>query len=346
MRYSKTMTETTIAPSRQEHRRKEVTDQLAKVAYVLQAEMAEFQANDEKNGSGNFVTIEVFQGSLRSNPLQENQRLVVVASSLEQAQRLKDKFTREGIADNISVVVAAARADALPFKAEVGSVVDPHEASYVGGSHYPSVGERLKQLITEFKVWKNVEGVARPTYYTESEHTQMLSEFTRMLGERARLMKDHDTVCFSVAAREEGVEPTAGYYAEHHREGQLCVSLSELKTMLDAVGLELQEETDLYCGMAPKNQAVATESAAKAFAMTILGKEKEHWFNEVFIAKAHQLIGSTVEKLEHVGFLKQRVQDEATTDVKKLRPAGIGAYLGSGAYPDRFIAVARKKRQT
>lgn len=242
-------------------------------------------------------------------------------------------------------MVAAARAEALPFKAEVGSVVDPHEASYVGGSHYPSVGERLKQLLTEFKVWKKVEGVARPTYYTEAEHGQMLAEFTQILGERARLMRDHDTVCFSVAAREEGVEPTAGYYAEHHREGQLCVSLSELKTMLDAAGLELHEETDLYCGMAPKNQFVATESAAKAFIMTLLGKEKEHWFNEVFIAKAHELIGGAVEKLEHVGILKQRSGNQ-DPDMKKLRPAGIGAYLDSGAFPDRFIVVARKKVAT
>lgn len=66
------MTETSVLSHQHEQRRKEVTDQLAKIAHVLQAEMAEFQATNEKQQPGNFVTIEVFQGSLRSNPLQEN----------------------------------------------------------------------------------------------------------------------------------------------------------------------------------------------------------------------------------------------------------------------------------
>lgn len=237
--------------------------------------------------------------------------------------------------------MAAARADALPFKAAVGSVVDPHEASYVGGAHYPSVGERLSQLITELKVLKKSESVARPMYYTKEEHATMLTEFTTVLAERARLMSAHDTVCFSVAAREEDTVPTAGYYAEHHREGQLCVSLAELRTILTNAGLEVHEDTDLYCGMAPKNQAVAAESALKAFVMTILGKEKEQWFNEVLIAKVHAAIGSTVEKLEQLGILRQRQSDQNQA-TQNLRPAGIGSYLDSGAFPDRFIVVARK----
>lgn len=80
MRYCNAMLEAQTSQfSSNEKRRTEVTDQLAKISHVLQAEMAEFTASDESQQS-NFVTIEVFQGSLRSNPLQERQQLVVVAS--------------------------------------------------------------------------------------------------------------------------------------------------------------------------------------------------------------------------------------------------------------------------
>jgi len=298
----------------------------------------------ERTSDPKMITIEVFQGWVRSDPKMPDQKLVLTCPDYKSARRLRAKL----IDPDVSIVVA--HPHNLPFgqSEKIGGVVDAHEASHVGYdadgvvtgeistkvskttgmAHYGDVGDRLRDLAKEVGVLLGVPNVSRPEYLTAEDHEAMKKVLTETLANRANLMGEMGVLVASFAAAGESNRPEEGVYAIHHLEGEIVLNKKEIEEVMNAAGLKVLE---MNPGMAPKTQMVAAVSAFKAVLMTSLGGDKfKQVMVDTIIPAAHKALG----------ILDKILPNKQNQEKEVLRAAGIGSRFEGE--PDRYVVVARK----
>jgi len=304
------------------------------------------------------ITIEIFQGWLRSDGNMPDQKLIVTCPDLQTAGEVKKSLLVK-YGSNSKVEVVVGHAHTLPFGENVASdIVDAHLGSHVGwdangkkdgelarevsptlgAAHYGSAAKRLDQLTQEILKLAKIPIISRPNYFTPENHDQMKRVLVETLRRKAKTLGENGVLVASFATTRMGIHPTEEYYAVHHMEGEIVLTLDEIKEVMNQAGLVFVESNP---GMAPKNQAVATWSAAKAWFITVAGGDD---FKALMVNKIIPVAHQAMDILDKV--LPKKSPNDKEISSFKPKVAGIGSRIGGEfAQPDRLVIVAKKTPQ-
>lgn len=331
----------TDAPRREAWEAMGETDQLATVTQKLEGRIGPDEAG---------FTAEILSGSPRTEVGKpEGGDVVVVAESMDQARDIKRILPEQQ--------VLAADSRYLPFKEEsLQRVVDPHKASEVGEKEWGSPFKNATYLFSELRAFLK-EKMGRPGFlayrpvYIESEtHEQLVDQFKESLMSRAQILKPDGKLIFSVGARPEDWNPESAYMAIQKRVGEVVLSPSEVKQLVQESGLQIEE---VYAGMASRSQLIHTENVVKALVMSVTGGRFDRFSQEILIPAAHAA-WNFVGRPREIG--KELTPDQIRSEINLQRvdldnfgqsrpsgPAGARMKEGETKPPDRVIIVASKR---
>jgi len=233
--------------------------------------------------------------------------------------------------------------------------VDPHKVSEVGERELESPTKNAAYLYSELKaLLKEKRGkpgflAERPVYVGDEEHGQLVEKFRQSLTTRAQVLKPDGKLIFSVGVRPEEIESEGGYMAVQKQVGEVVLSPSEVKQLIQQSGLQIEEA---YAGMASRSQMIQTESAIKALVISVTSGRFDRFSQEILLPVAHALwnfvgrpreLGKDLSPDEIRDTLNlQKVDLDNFEQSKPSGPAGARMKEGETKPPDRVILVASK----
>ena len=316
------------------------TDQLAIVTQKLEGKLGPDEVG---------FTVEVFSGSPRTEVGKpEGKNVVIVSENTDQAIDIKNVLPEQQI--------LIADSNYLPFKdSSIHRFVDPHKVSEVGERELESPTKNAAYLYSELKaLLKEKRGkpgflAERPVYVGDEEHGQLVEKFRQSLTTRAQVLKPDGKLIFSVGVRPEEIESEGGYMAVQKQVGEVVLSPSEVKQLIQQSGLQIEEA---YAGMASRSQMIQTESAIKALVISVTSGRFDRFSQEILLPVAHALwnfvgrpreLGKDLSPDEIRDTLNlQKVDLDNFEQSKPSGPAGARMKEGETKPPDRVILVASK----